>query len=185
MKIASNAQRSGRQPSRGEQIVLFSIAGETFAISANAVQEIRTTESIAAGASEFRLPGIPKVHHSLRREADSVYIVSGYAHFGLNASRPSQVILLRKHRVAILVDSIERMETMNVLMHLPPGFCGPERLWYRGITLVLNNVVPVLNPSGILTTAEIAQLDVEAELRHGSGHESLVGSPSEQWDGRR
>lgn len=185
MKIASNTQPSSRRPSRGEQIVLFSIAGQTFAISANAVQEIRTTESIAAGASEFSLPTIPKVRHCLRREADSVYIVSGYAHFGLHASRPSQVILLRKHRVAILVDSIERMGTMNLLMHLPPGFCGPERLWYRGITLILNNLVPVLNPSGILTTAEMAQLDAEAELRFGSGHESLVGRASQQWESRR
>lgn len=175
MKIASNTPRSGRRHSRSEQVVLFSIAGQMFAISANAIQEIRTTESIAAVALELCSPAVPKVRHCLRRETDSVYIVSGYAHFGLNVSRPSQVILLRKQRIAILVDSIDRMETMKYLMNLPPGFCGPERLWYRGITLIMDRVVPVLNPSGVLTATEIAQLDAEVESKFGSGSESLVG----------
>lgn len=184
MKIAASGSHSHRRPSRSEQIILFSIAEHMFAIGANAIQEIRTTESIAASASEFCMPALPKVRHCLRRESDSVYIVSGWVHFGLNVSRPSQVILLRQRRVAILVDSIDRMETMRLLMGLPVGFHGPERLWYRGITLVMDNVVPVLNPSGILTATEISQLDAEAQLRFGSASGSLVGTGTQGAENR-
>jgi chemotaxis signal transduction protein len=163
MKIAPSEPRPGRRTSRSEPVILFSIAGQTFAINANAIQEIRTTDSISAAASEVSLPAIPKVRHRLRRGRKAFHVINGCAHFGLPPSRPTQVVVLRNHRIAILVDSIDRMETMSVLMALPPGFCGPERWWYRGITLVAENVVPVVSPTGFLTEQELAQLDAAAE----------------------
>lgn len=166
MKIAPSEPRQGRRSSRSEPVILFSIAGQMFAINANAIQEIRTTDSISAAATEVSPAGIPKVRHRLRRGRRFFHVVNGCTHFGLPMSRPAQVVVLRNSRVAVLVDSIERMETMTFLMALPPGFCGPERAWYRGITLVAENVVPVVSANGFLTEQELAQLDaaaVEAE----------------------
>lgn len=163
MRIAPSEPRQNRRSSRNEPAILFSIAGQMFAINANAIQEIRTTDSISASASEISPAGIEKVRHRLRRGRRFFHVVNGCAHFGLGASRPTQVVVLRNSRVAVLVDSIERMETMSLLMALPPGFSGPERSWYRGITLIGGNVVPVVNPSGFLTERELAQLDAAAE----------------------
>lgn len=159
MKIAASEPRQGRRSTRSEPVILFSIAGQAFAINASAIQEIRTTDSVSAIASEVSVPAVPKVRHRLRRGRKTVHVVNGCAHFGLPTSRPEQVIVLRNHRVAVLVDSIDRMETMTLLMALPPGFCGPERSWYRGMTLIAQNVIPVVSPTGFLTEHEMAQLD--------------------------
>lgn len=162
MRIAPSESRPGRRSSRSEPVILFSISGQMFVINANAIQEIRTTDSISATATEISAPGIPKVRHRLRRGQTAFHVVNGGIHFGLPASRPAQVVVLRNYRVAVLVDSIDRMETMTFLMALPPGFCGPERSWYRGVTLISENVVPVVNPAGFLTERELAQLDAAA-----------------------
>lgn len=162
MKIAPSEPRQGRRSSRSEPVILFSITGQPFAINASAIQEIRTTDSISAAASEVSVAGIAKVRHRLRRGRKTFHVVNGYLHFALPASRPAQVIVLRNQRIAVLVDSIDRMETMTLLMALPPGFCGPERSWYRGITLIAEDVVPVVNPAGFLTEHEMAQLDAAA-----------------------
>ncbi len=162
MKIAPSEPRQGRRASRSEPVILFSIAGQMFAINANAIQEIRTTDSISSAASEVSYASIAKVRHRLRRGRKSFHVINGCIHFGLPTSRPAQVVVLRNHRIAVLVDSIDRMETMTFLMALPPGFCGPERSWYRGITVIAENVVPVVSPSGFLTEQELAQLDAAA-----------------------
>ncbi|HEV2423068.1 MAG TPA: chemotaxis protein CheW [Candidatus Acidoferrales bacterium] len=162
MKIAPSESRPGRRASRSEPVILFSISGQTFAINANAIQEIRTTDSISAAAAEVSVPQIPKVRHRLRRGRTAFHVVNASVHFGLPASRPAQVVVLRNYRIAVLVDSIDRMETMKLLMALPPGFCGPERAWYRGMTLISENIVPVVNPAGFLTEPELAQLDAAA-----------------------
>ncbi|HKF51809.1 MAG TPA: chemotaxis protein CheW [Candidatus Acidoferrales bacterium] len=162
MRIAPSETRPGRRSFHSEPIILFSISGQTFAINANAIQEIRTTDSISAAATDVSAPGIPKVRHGLRRGRTMFHVVNGAAHFGLPASRPAQVVVLRNYRIAVLVDSIDRMETMTLLMALPPGFCGPERVWYRGVTLISENVVPVVSPAGFLTEQDLAQLDAAA-----------------------
>ncbi len=159
MKIAPSERRGARRASRSEPVIAFSISGQMFAIGANAVQEIRTTDSVAAVAVEISVASKPKVRHCLPSGRGATYIVSGWGHFGLSASRPAQVILLRNSRVGVLVDSIDGMETMRILMSLPAGFCGPERSWYRGVTIFGENVVPVVSPSGFLSPREIAELD--------------------------
>ena len=182
MKIAPSEPRQGRRASRSEPVILFTIAGQMFAINANAIQEIRTTDSISSAATEVSPAGIAKVRHRLRRGRKNFHVVNGCIHFGLRASRPTQVVVLRNHRIAILVDSIDRMETMSFLMVLPPGFCGPERSWYRGITLVAEDVVPVVNPAGFLTEQEAAQLDAAAAETDGpseAGAEATNQTPAE------
>lgn len=181
MKIAPTERRAARSAPRTEPVIAFSISGQRFAISANVVQEIRTTDSVAAGAVEISVTGIPKVRHRLQDSRETTYIVSGWLHFGLDSSRPAQVILLRNGRVGVLVDSIDRMETMRVLMELPAGFCGPERSWYRGLTIFDESVIPVVSSAGFLSPREITELDAGADLSltdsealaGGSGRDSM------------
>jgi chemotaxis signal transduction protein len=80
-------------------------------------------------------------------------------HFGLRATPAALVFLLRNSRIALLVDGIEKMTTMTRLLALPGAFCNEERAWYRGLTVLDQNVVPVVNPAGFLSAEEISLLD--------------------------
>jgi hypothetical protein len=51
------------------------------------------------------------------------------------------------------------MSTMTRLQALPQAFCNEERTWYRGVTALDQNVIPVVNPEGFLTSEEIALLE--------------------------
>jgi chemotaxis signal transduction protein len=151
MKIAPNKSPAARGTGRTEPVILFLVSGQTFAISASAVHEIRSTDSLSGTATEISHSPVPKVGHLLRRGRRAYYVVNACEHFRLPASRPTLVLVLRSVPVAILVDRIDRMEAMSLLMALPHAFCGAERVWYRGITLMDEDVVPVLNPAGFLT----------------------------------
>lgn len=158
MKIAPSELQMGRRTRRSEPIILFSIAGQMFAINANAIHEIRSMDSISGAATEISPPVVPKVRHLLHRGKSVFFVVDGCAHFGLPASQVEHVMLLRNSRIALLVKSIDRMSAMSVLVALPPGFSGPERRWYRGLTLISGDVVPVISPSGFLSEQELALL---------------------------
>lgn len=162
-------------------MILFTISGQMFAISASAMHEIRNTDSLSAAVMEISCPAVPKVRHLLRRGDGALFVVSGFEHFGLPPSRAEHAILLRKSRIALLVEAIDRMEGMTVLLALPPGFSGPERSWYRGITLVSGNAVPVINPTGFLTEQELVSLDAIAmsAMQKSDAQNSAVSEPAQ------
>jgi len=162
VKIASSESQGTRRTRRSEPVILFTISGQMFAISASAMHEIRNTDSLSAATAEISCPAVLKVRHLLRRGNAALFVVSGFEHFGLPPSRAEHAILLRHSRIALLVEAIDRMEGMTVLLALPPGFSGPERWWYRGITLIDGNAVPVINPTGFLNEEEFANLDAVA-----------------------
>jgi hypothetical protein len=58
-----------------------------------------------------------------------------------------------------LIDGIEKMTTMTRLQALPAAFCHEERVWYRGLTVLDQSVIPVVSPEGFLTTDELFLLD--------------------------
>ena len=58
-----------------------------------------------------------------------------------------------------MVDGIDKMATMTRLQALPLAYCHEERTWYRGLTALDQNVIPVVNPEGFLTADEFALLD--------------------------
>jgi chemotaxis signal transduction protein len=147
---------------RGEAVILFVAAGQTFAIAAAAVDEIRSSDGLAA----TRARG--KVHSVLKRGQSSYYVVDVASHFRLPASSSRRVLVLRNAAVALAVDSVDRMAHLAVLYALPHVFCGDERRWYRGLALVDGHVVPVVNPSAFLTKAELAELDAGMPAR-GAG----------------
>ena len=173
MKIVPSGFQPRRQLGRTEEIILFGVGGHTFAIAASAIEEIRSTDGFSPATSEIALKAIPKVLHRLRRGRKWYYVVNACAHFDLPVSRPTLVLVLRHSQVAVLVDQIDRIETISRLMVIPPSFSGTERAWYRGLTLIDNNVVPVLNPDGFLTRDELAQLDA-LDDRAGASPESDI-----------
>jgi len=159
MKIASQETGKSRRARRSETIILFSVAHQTFAISAESVQEIRSTDSLAGSATEIEHPAIGKVRHTLERAHRIYYIVNACAHFSLPVTRPTLVLILRQLRVAVLVDKIERMAEISAVRALPRAFDGEERRWYRGLAYVDDHVIPVIQPAGFLTHEEFQLLD--------------------------
>jgi chemotaxis signal transduction protein len=155
VKFATADAAKPRRARASEAVILFCIANQTFAIAADAVQEIRSTDSLG---------GTAKVRHLVERARRTYYVVSGCAHFGLRVTRPTLVLILRQIRAAVLVDSIERMADVATIHPLPRGFQGEERKWYRGLTYLEDRVIPVINPGGFLTVEEFGRLDQAAAV---------------------
>jgi chemotaxis signal transduction protein len=155
-----------RQP---ETVVLFAVANQMFAIAADAVQEIRSTDSLGGSAIEIEQIEIGKVRHTFERGGRTYFVVNGGMHFGLPVTRPTLVLILRRSRVAVLIDRIERMAEISTVYPLPLAFSGDERSWYRGLAQVDDVVIPVIQPDGFLTTEEFRTLDLALQ---GSGMQS-------------
>jgi chemotaxis signal transduction protein len=144
---------------RSEQIILFRIGEQLFALSSSSVQEVRSADSLSGGATEITAPGVEKVRQFVRRGGNALFLVSGAAHFGLSDSDGILAFVLRNTRTALLVDSIEKMTAMTRLQALPLSFCHEERQWYRGLTALDQTVVPVVRPEGFLSDEELMMLD--------------------------
>jgi chemotaxis signal transduction protein len=159
MKIAvpESTKRGGGRSA--EPVILFSVAHQTFAIAAESVQEIRSTDSFAGAAVDFEQSEVAKVRHTVERAHRTYYVVNAGVHFSLPVTRPTLVLILRQLRAAVLVDRIERMTEITTLYPLPRGFSGEERRWYRGLAYLDDLVFPVIQPTGFLTADEFERLD--------------------------
>jgi chemotaxis signal transduction protein len=144
---------------RTEQIILFRVSGQVFAISSASVQEVRGIDSLSGVAKDISQPGLRKVKHFVRRGEHSIYVVNAAEHFGLPPAPTALVFVLRRTRTALLIDGIEKMTSMTRLQALPLAFCHEERGWYRGLTALDQTVVPVVKPDGFLTPEELFLLD--------------------------
>jgi chemotaxis signal transduction protein len=147
------------QQPRTEQIILFRVSGQTFAISSASVQEVRSVDNIAGMARDLPESHLKKVRHSIRRGDRTLYIVNAAIHFGLQPQPASLVFFLRRTRTALLIDGIEKMTTMTRLQALSHAFQGEERNWYRGLTALDQAVVPVVHPEGFLSLEELTLLE--------------------------
>jgi chemotaxis signal transduction protein len=177
MRLASPPKH---RAARSEQIILFRVSGNIFAVSSSSVQEVRSVDSLAGSATEFSQPNIRKVRHFVHRGDKTLYVVNGAMHFGLPVTPAALVFVLRKTRTALLIDGIEKMSTMTHLQALPFAFCHEERLWYRGLTALDQNVIPVLNPDGFLTPEELALLDAALPNAPSGGLEHQAGTEISQ-----
>lgn len=144
---------------RTEQIILFRVSGQMFAISSASVQEVRSVDNISGMAKDLPESHLKKVRHSIRRGDRTLYIVNAAIHFGLRPQPASLVFFLRRTRTALLVDGIEKMTTMTRLQALSQAFQGEERGWYRGLTALDQAVVPVVLPEGFLSLEELTILE--------------------------
>jgi len=159
MKIAAQEAGKSRRARRSEAMILFVIANRMFAISADSVQEIRSTDSLAGAACEIENPELAKVRHTIDRGRRTYYVVNAGMHFGLPVTRPELVLILRQFRAALLVDRIDRMADISAVHALPLAFTGEERRWYRGLAYLDDSVIPVVEPTGFLTPQEFQRLD--------------------------
>lgn len=144
---------------RSEQIILFRIGEQLFAVSSASVQEVRSADTLSSAATEIGVPDIPKVRYFMRRGEQVLFLVDGAAHFGLPASQGILAFVLRNTRTVLLVHSIEKMSIMTRLQALPLTFCHEERHWYRGLTALDQTVVPVVHPEGFLSSENLTLLD--------------------------
>ena len=165
------------QPVRTEQIILFRVSGQLFAVSSASVKEVRSVDTLSGAAKEIAQAGLRKVRHIVQRGEHSLYVVNGAMHFGLPPYAPALVFVLRHTRTALLVDGIEKMTTMTRLQALPQAFCNDERDWYRGVTALDQTVVPVVKPEGFLTPDELFLLDSSLQSNEAAGAAPL-GSKS-------
>ena len=175
MRLAAPVKAS---PAKTEQIILFRVSGQLFAVSSSSVQEVRSADSMSGAATNISAPGLRKVRHVLRRGDRSLFIVNGAMHFGLHAAEGALLFVLRKTRTALMIDGIEKMTTMTRLQALPLSFCHEERQWYRGLTALDQTVVPVVHPEGFLSPEELALLDAALLQADKTASEDLEGTSS-------
>jgi chemotaxis signal transduction protein len=163
-----------RRARRTETMVLFAVANQMFAIAADAVQEIRSTDSLASSAIEIDQIEIGTVRHTVERGRRTYFVVNAGMHFGLPVSRPMLILILRNLRVAVLIDRIERMAEVSAVYALPLAFSGDERLWYRGLAQVDDLIIPVIRPDGFLTEDQFRSLD--AALQAAASQQMAEGA---------
>src|SRR5262249_18450733 len=80
---------------RSEQIILFRIGEQLFALSSASVQEVRSADSLSSAAGQISAPGVRKVCQFVRRSGSTLFVVNGAAHFGLPASEGMLAFVLR------------------------------------------------------------------------------------------
>ncbi len=154
MRVGKLESRRLRNTRRSEAVILFSVASTTFAISAAAVEEIRNASGLRPLACDAAHGSLAKVRHTLQRGTKVFFVVDAAAHFHAALVAPSRLLMLRNSRIAVAVESIDRMAEIHALYPLPAAFRGDERRWYRGLALVAGRIVPVVDPEVFLTRAQ-------------------------------
>ena len=143
---------------RSEAVILFSVASQKLAIAAQAVEEIRNTDGLRSLHQGMGPDKVGKVKQVLERDDEIYFVVDANQHLRMLSSRSARLLLMRDSDVALSVDAIDRMAEVTVLHPLPRAFRGEERNWYRGLVLIGEDVVPVLNPAALLSKPELAAL---------------------------
>jgi chemotaxis signal transduction protein len=164
MSAAGEHNEKPARRGKPEAVILFWVANQMFAIAAESVQEIRSTDSLAGSANEIEQQAVPKVRHTLEWGRRLCYVVNAGVHFDLPVTRPTLVLIVRRMRIAVLVDRIDRMAEIPAVYPLPRAFGGEERRWYRGLAYIDDTVIPVVEPSGFLSAEELTVLDHAMKL---------------------
>ena len=158
MKLGRIEKRKSKAR-RSEAVILFSVASYRLAIAAQAVEEIRNLEGLRSFHQGFGPGKVSKVKSVLERDDKIYFVIDANMHLRMLGSRPARLLLMRDVNLALSVDAIDRMAEITVLHPLPRAFRGEERNWYRGLVLIGEDVVPVLNPAALITKAELSALE--------------------------
>jgi chemotaxis signal transduction protein len=150
---------------RVEPVILFAIGKTTFAIAASAVDEIRSLDGLASCSMSSAYRSLRKVKFTFERSKKNYLVVDANLHFHTPPTQATRILVLRNSSVAVLVDSIDRMCELTAVRKLPQAFTGEERQWYRGLTVVEDKLVPVVNPQAFLSKAESAVALTEIAAR--------------------
>ncbi len=152
-------KRSERKP-RGKQeaVILFAVGEYTFAIAANAVEEIRNTSGTKPLPPGVVTPRLAKFRQTLDRDRKRYFVVDSNLHFRLFPSKATRLLVLRESNAAVAVDNTDRILEIASIHALPRAFQGEERQWYRGLTMIDDKVVPVVNPAAFMSRSEYTVL---------------------------
>jgi len=140
-----------------EDVILFAVGPHTFAIGAKAVEKIENMEELRPIKLSAALPKLAKVKHTLDRDK-TYFVVDASTHLLMLPSHAARVLLLRGSSVAVAVDSIDRIAEISAIHPLPHAFIGEERGWYRGVALIQDAVVPVVNAEAFLSAGDLKLL---------------------------
>ncbi|MDP9266736.1 MAG: chemotaxis protein CheW [Acidobacteriota bacterium] len=158
-----------------EAVILFAVGGYTLAIAAHAVEEIRNTgglKPLPAGTATARLA---KFKGTLERDRKRYFVVDSNLHFRLFPSKASRLLVLRGSAAAVLVDHTDRIIEIGAVHALPRAFQGEERQWYRGLAMIDERVVPVVDPAAFMSKAEFTVLQAAV-----AGAEAAESAPSKK-----
>jgi chemotaxis signal transduction protein len=150
---------------RIEPVILFAIGKTTFAIAASAVDEIRSLDGLMSCSMSSAYRSLRKVKFTFERSKKNYLVVDANLHFHIPPTQATRILVLRNSSVAVLVDSIDRMCELTAVRKLPQAFTGEERQWYRGLTVVEDKLIPVVNPQAFLSKAESAVALTEIAAR--------------------
>ena len=153
MKLFRNARKKP-EVRRGESAILFAIGGYSFLIAADQVEEIRELRGLQPVTAVTMRTSVAKIRNTVERAGQIYFVVEGSLHFHMKPSQPTRLMVLRHQPVAVTVDAIDRMTEIDRILPVPRAFTGPERQWYRGLALVNEKVVPVVDGSAFLNPAE-------------------------------
>jgi chemotaxis signal transduction protein len=158
-------------------MILFQVGEVTFAIQANAVDEIRPLDGVRPYLSgKTSHPTLSRVKYTLMREKNGprqlYFVVDATAHFRMPKSEGNRILVLRKEATALLVGGIERMAQVATVAPLPKSFNGDERRWYKGLAVIGGKVVPVVDSSALLGAEDIAILQAGAKLAAAADYRS-------------
>ena len=152
-------KRGEKKPAtKREAVILFAVGGFNMAIAAHAVEEIRNTggvKPLPAGTATGRLA---KFKGMLERDRKRYFVVDSNLHFRLFPSKASRLLVLRGSAAAVLVDHTDRIIEIGAVHALPRAFQGEERQWYRGLAMIDERVVPVVDPGAFMSKSEFAVL---------------------------
>jgi chemotaxis signal transduction protein len=137
-----------------EDVILFAVGPHTFAIGAKSVEKIENMEELRPIKLSAALPKLAKVKHTLDRDK-TYFVVDASTHLLMLPSHAGRVLLLRGSSIAVAVDSIDRIVEISAIHPLPHAFVGEERGWYRGLALIQDAVVPVVNAEAFLSPGDL------------------------------
>jgi chemotaxis signal transduction protein len=153
MRFFKKEQRKRR--GNREDVILFAVGPHTFAIGAKAVEKIENMEELRPIKLPVALPMLAKVNHTLNRNEKTYFVVDASSHLLMLPSHTARVLLLRGSSIAVAVDSIDRIAEISAIHPLPHAFIGEERGWYRGVALIQDAVVPVVNAEAFLSAGDL------------------------------
>jgi hypothetical protein len=125
-----------------EAVILFWVGLHRLAISASELREIRNDRGLAPA------------------EFGCAAIVPASALFGGAPPQGGRLLVLRHSGVAVSVDGVDRLIEITAVYVLPRAFRGAERCWYRGLVLLGDAVIPLVNPEVFVVHAELAEPQV-------------------------
>src|SRR5579864_5401446 len=98
MKSANTESSSTSRNSPREMVILFSVGGLIFAISASAVEEIREVVGLEAVPEGTLLIKPPKVKHAFERQGQRYLAVDARVHFHMMPGEATRLMVLRDIR---------------------------------------------------------------------------------------